>query len=98
MKPIHASFWAASLAGIVASQLAIAKTPASQPAAAPSAPSSSEPSATERVETWTREQWNATQKEWAKDKTKWASCRKQSKAHKLSGRKSWSFLYQCMTG
>ena len=97
MKPIHAFFWAIALAGIVASQVAFAKTPASQPAAR-SSPSSSEPSATERVETWTREQWNAARKEWAKDKAKWASCRKKSKDQRLSGRKSWSFLYGCMTG
>lgn len=69
MKPIHASFWATALAGIAASQLAFAKTPASQPPA-PSKPSSSEPSATERNEAWAREQSNAARKEWAKDKTK----------------------------
>ncbi len=39
----------------------------------------------------------AAQKAGANDKTKWASGHKQSKAHKLSGRKNWSFLYQCMT-
>ncbi|MBI1868417.1 MAG: hypothetical protein HYS06_09020 [Methylocystis sp.] len=101
MKRIHASFGAVALAGVVASQLAFAKTPASPPAAtsapASSAPTSSEPSTATRVETWTKEQWNAAQKEWAKDKTKWAICRKQSKAQKLSRRKSWSFLYRCMT-
>jgi hypothetical protein len=91
MKRIHASFGAVALAGVVVSQLAFAKTPAS------SAPTSSEPSTATQVETWTKEQWNAAQKEWAKDKTKWANCRKQSKAQKLSRRKSWSFLYRCMT-
>jgi hypothetical protein len=101
MKRIHASLGAAALAGLIAFQLAFAKMPASSPAAtstpAPSAPTSPEPSAATQVETWTKEQWNAAQKEWAKDKTKWASCRKQSKAQKLSGRKSWAFLYRCMT-
>jgi len=42
-------------------------------------------------------EWNNAVKQWAQDKTKWAGCREQSKARKLSGRKSWSFLYRCMT-
>jgi len=84
-------------AGITASGIAYAQAPASPPATTV-APASSKPSATTRVETWTKKQWNAAQKEWAKDKAKWADCRKQSKAQKLSGKKSWSFLYQCMTG
>jgi hypothetical protein len=90
------------LAGIAACGAAYAQTPAPPlaptPAPAASAPPSAKPSAAARVETWTRKQWDAAQKEWAKDKAKWADCRKQSKAQKLSGRKSWSFLYQCMTG
>jgi hypothetical protein len=101
MKLIRASFGAVALAGVVASQLVFAKTPAPPPAATsappPSTPTSSEPSAATQVETWTKDQWNTAQKEWAKDKTKWARCRKQSKAQKLSGQKSWSFLYRCMT-
>lgn len=91
----------AVLAGIAASGVAFAQAPASPPAKTPapaaSAPESSKPSVAARVETWTRKQWEAAQKEWAKDKAKWADCRTKSKAQKLSGRKSWSFLYQCMT-
>ncbi|MGP0095228.1 MAG: hypothetical protein ACLPKB_35545 [Xanthobacteraceae bacterium] len=37
------------------------------------------------------------QSEWAKDKEKWTGCRNQADEQKLAGRKSWSFLYQCMT-
>ena len=88
------------LAGIAASGIAFAQTPAPAPArtqAPPLAATSSQPSAAARVESWTKKQWDAARKEWAKDKSKWADCRKQSKAQKLSGRKSWSFLYQCMT-
>jgi hypothetical protein len=48
------------------------------------------------VETWTVKQWNAATAEWAKDKGEWASCRKQVSDKKLSGRASWSFLYDCM--
>jgi hypothetical protein len=66
-------------------------------ALAAAAPASSQPSAATQVENWTSKQWKAAQKEWVKDKAKWADCRKRSTAQKLSGRKSWSFLYQCMT-
>jgi hypothetical protein len=89
------------LAGIAASGISYAQAPAAPPATtrAPAiAPTPSKPSAITRVEAWTTKQWNAAKKEWAKDKAKWASCQKQSKAQQLSGRKSWSFLYQCMTG
>ena len=55
------------------------------------------PSTVEQVETWSRKQYDAAKKEWAKDKAKWADCRKQSSDQKLKGRKSWSFLYTCMT-
>ncbi len=48
------------------------------------------------VETWTVKQWNAATAEWAKHKGEWASCRKQVSDKKLSGRASWSFLYDCM--
>jgi hypothetical protein len=58
---------------------------------------SSKPSKVTQVETWTKKQWDAAKKDWAKDKAKWAACQKQSKDQKLEGRKSWSFLYTCMT-
>ena len=90
------------LVAIVASGIGYAQAPASAPSTAQppvsSAPVSSKPSLPERVETWTRAQWNAAQKSWAKDKAKWGDCRKQSSNQKLTGRKSWSFLYNCMMG
>lgn len=88
------------LVGITASGVAFAQAPppARAPTPAPSTSTAPPPSTATRVETWTKKQWEAAQKEWAKDKAKWADCRKRSKAQKLSGRKSWSFLYQCMTG
>jgi hypothetical protein len=76
---------------IMTAGVAIAQTPGSP------APDSSKPSVTERVETWTKKHWEAAKREWAKDKVKWADCRAQSKQQKLKGRKSWSFLYSCMT-
>jgi hypothetical protein len=91
---------AAAFAGFVAfgSMLAQAQqaTPAPRSAPAQVAPTPQPPSTAAKVETWTKEQWAAARKEWSKDKAKWADCRKQSNDQKLSGRKSWSFLYNCM--
>jgi hypothetical protein len=96
------------LAGAVASGLALAQTiPPSPPAATDSKPapkaaesktqdSKSGVSTATQVQDWTRRQWNAMTKEWSKDKAKWADCRKKSSDRKLSGRKSWSYLYECM--
>jgi hypothetical protein len=93
MKHMRASLTAAALAGVFVGPLAFAKT--SEPA--PAAPASSEPSDASKVEKWTKKEWNNAVKEWAKDEAKWAGCQDQSQATKLSGRKSWSFLYRCMT-
>jgi hypothetical protein len=84
-------FLSASVILVVAFGSAFAQAPA------PSGPASSKESVAKRVETWTTKQWNAAKKEWARDRAKWADCQNKSKAQKLSGRKSWSFLYQCMT-
>ena len=64
--------------------MASAQTPAAQP------------STLTKVETWTNKQWSDAKTTWAKDKSKWANCQHQSADQKLSGRKSWSFLYTCM--
>jgi hypothetical protein len=89
------------LAGAVACGAAFAQAPATPPAKNPApaaaAPMSSNPSAATQVQTWTTKQWDAAKLKWAKDKTKWANCEKQSDKQKLEGRKSWSFLYTCMT-
>jgi hypothetical protein len=49
------------------------------------------------VSKWTSKQWNAAKATWSKENVKWANCRRQAKAKKLSGRKSWQFHYDCMT-
>jgi exonuclease VII large subunit len=49
------------------------------------------------VSKWTQKQWNAAKAKWAKEKDKWAACNSRATDQKLSGRKSWSFLYDCMT-
>lgn len=87
MSCIRLCTTAIALAAVIGSGVAFAQTSASPPA-----------STLAQVETWTKKQWEAATKEWAKDKAKWADCRKQSTAQKLKGRKSWSFLYKCMTG
>jgi hypothetical protein len=95
------AFTAVALVGFIASGAVYAQTPQSpptpKPAPAISTPAPSEPSTAAKVEKWTKKQWAAAQKEWSKDKAKWADCRKKSKDQKLSGRKSWSFLYNCMS-
>jgi hypothetical protein len=55
-----------------------------------------EPSVATKVEHWTTKQWDAARTDWEKDRTKWAECQQLSTDQKLTGRKSWSFLYTCM--
>ena len=92
MNRTHTFIAAAVVAiGSAVSGVAFAQAPT------PSAPSSSTSSRAAQIEAWTTKQWDAAKQEWAKDKTKWADCEKQSDKQKLEGRKSWSFLYTCMT-
>ena len=51
----------------------------------------------EDVSKWTQKQWNAAKAKWSEEKTKWNACQGQAKTKNLSGRKSWQFLYDCMT-
>ena len=51
----------------------------------------------EDISNWTKKQWYAAKAKWVKEKAKWANCQKQAAEEKLSGRKSWPFLYGCMT-
>jgi hypothetical protein len=78
----------ATVALTISSGVVIAQTPAAQVA---------QPSTTMNVENWTTKQWRNAKRTWAKDTTKWADCQQQSKEQNLTGRKSWSFLYKCMT-
>lgn len=93
---------AIALAAFMNCSAAIAQAPPSVPvpksAPAASVPDSAKPSTATQVESWTKKQWEGAKKEWSKDKAKWADCRKQSSKQKLKRRKSWSFLYSCMTG
>ncbi len=49
------------------------------------------------VSKWTRKQWHAAKVKWAEEKDAWNGCQTQAKAQNLEGRKSWQFLYDCMT-
>lgn len=49
------------------------------------------------VSKWTRKQWSAAKARWMKETDKWHDCNQQATDKKLSGRASWSFIYQCMT-
>ena len=51
----------------------------------------------EDISNWTKKQWYAAKAKWIKEKIKWADCQTQAAEKKLSGRKSWPFLYGCMT-
>jgi hypothetical protein len=101
MSRIRFYLTAVVFTAVMSSGAVVAQTPVSPPAnkspPAASAPDSSKPSAVTQVEAWTSTQWEAAKEEWAKDKAKWADCQEQSSKQKLEGRKSWSFLYTCMT-
>jgi hypothetical protein len=58
---------------------------------------SSEPSTAAKAENWTKKQWNAAKQKWSQDRAKWNACNQDTKDRRLSGRKSWSYLYDCMT-
>jgi len=57
---------------------------------------SNEPSTTDKVKHWSQKQWNAAKTEWSKDKGKWDMCNSRATEQHLSGRKSWSYIYDCM--
>jgi hypothetical protein len=49
------------------------------------------------VSKWTRKQWSAAKAKWAEEKDAWNGCQDEARTKNLSGRKSWQFLYDCMT-
>jgi len=100
MSHIPVRLAAIVLAGLVATTVAFGQTPTSPPAPKPTTTTASratEPSTASQVEKWTTKQWNSAKTKWAKEKVKWADCKKQSADQKLTGRKNWAFLYECMT-
>jgi hypothetical protein len=93
MNHLNASSASVFVGAVACVGVALAQTPAPQPSAAP--PSSA--STLAKVETWTKKEWAVMKSEWAENREKWTGCRNQADSQKLAGRKSWSFLYQCMT-
>jgi len=89
MSFVRSALVSVAILGMVASGVALAQT---------TTPPSSTSSKVDDVSKWTLKQWNQAKAKWAKEKEKWADCRKQSKEQNLTGRKSWSFLYSCMSG
>lgn len=59
-------------------------------------PKSNAASKMEDVSKWTQKQWDAAKEKWSKETAKWSACQKHADDQKLSGRKSWQFLYDCM--
>lgn len=49
------------------------------------------------VSKWTHRQWHAAKVKWQEERDSWNSCQTEAKAQNLAGRKSWQFLYDCMT-
>jgi hypothetical protein len=51
----------------------------------------------EEISNWSKKQWYAAKAKWVKEKVKWTDCQARAIEQKLAGRKSWPFLYSCMT-
>jgi len=89
MHGLRAAFVAVCLIGFVGTSATLVPV---TPAVAQATAAGSEDSSS-----WTSKQWNAMKRKYAEEKEKWADCRKQAKEKGLKGRKSWSFLKDCMT-
>jgi len=85
------------IAAIVTLTLLAATSMVQAQAQSQPAPTSTVSSKVEDVSKWTRKQWEAAKAKWSKETTKWSNCQKKADDQKLSGQKSWQFLYDCMT-
>jgi hypothetical protein len=97
MSRLCLSLTVAALAASLTCGVGLAQSIAPAPNPALKTQASSEPSTAAKVENWTKKQWNAAKQKWSQDKAKWNACNQDTKDQKLSGRKSWSYLYDCMT-
>ena len=84
-------------AGIAQAQTQHAQTQAPSSAVANQSLSAQASQTVTDVSKWTHRQWNAAKAKWVEEKDAWNGCQTQAKAQNLSGRKSWQFLYDCMT-
>ena len=90
MSPIRIALMSALIAAAAAGTTMV-------PTASAQSVSDSAKSTANDASRWTQKQWKTAKAKWSKEKGKWESCNKQATNQKLSGRKSWSFLYTCMT-
>jgi hypothetical protein len=94
MSPFKNSLIALAFIGALSAGAALAQTATPSTGDKMKAAASS---AADDVSKWSQKQWNAAKAKWSQEKEKWADCNKQAADQKLSGRKSWSFIYTCMT-
>ena len=97
MSRLCLSLSVAALATSLTCGVALAQSTAPTPNPALKTQASSEPSTAAKVGNWTKKQWSAAKQKWSQDKAKWNACNQDTKDQKLSGRKSWSYLYDCIT-
>jgi serine protease inhibitor ecotin len=79
---------------IAAGSAALAQS--TSPNSSPTPSPSPQASTTDQVKDWTQKQWNSMKREWRKDKAKWDTCNRQASDQKLTGKASWTFIYDCM--
>lgn len=95
MTQIRTSILSLALLMLVATASAFAEDQA--PARTTAKPIAVVSAKMEDISNWTKKEWYAAKAKWVKEKVKWADCQTQTVEKKLSGRKSWPFLYSCMT-
>jgi hypothetical protein len=95
MARIRTSILSVALLMLVATGSAFAEDQA--PAKTEAKPAAAVAAKIEDISNWTKKQWYAAKAKWVKEKVKWADCQTQVAEKKLPGRKSWPFLYGCMT-
>jgi hypothetical protein len=92
MSAFKRSLVALAFIGALSAGAALAQTPAPAPSTGDKMKA-----ATDDVSKWSKKQWNAAKAKWSQEKDKWDGCNKQATDQKLKGRKSWSFIYTCMS-
>jgi len=95
MTHIRTSILSVALLMLVATGSAFAED--QTPAKPEAKPAAAVVAKIEDISNWTKKQWYAAKAKWVKEKVKWTDCQTQVVEKKLYGRKSWPFLYGCMT-
>ncbi len=90
MQLVRSTLVAVVVLSIAGSGLALAQTTTPPASSTPPAASSDDTSS------WSKKKWNQMKAKWAKEKVKYADCRKQVKEQKLKGTEGWKFTASCM--